>query len=451
MSPTFQALRNRNYRYYLAGAVVSNIGTWMQRIAQDWLVLQLSHGSGTALGITTALQFLPALLFGPWGGLLADRYPKRRLLLIAQAGMGLLALALGLLDLFDVVTLGWVYALAFGLGVFAAVDSPTRQAFVVDMVGTEDLPNAVGLNSTAFHGARIVGPAVAGVMITAFGTAPVFLINAASFLAVIAGLLAMDPARLRRSPRAPRAKGQIREGLAYLRTRRDLMLVMVVVGVVATLGLNFSITMALMATQVFDKDAQGFGLLATMLGIGSVAGALVAARRQHPTLSLVAWATVAFGLLETVAALMPTYLSFAIALVPAGFAVLTVMTASNATIQLGVAPEFRGRVMSIYLTVFLGGTPLGAPVIGWMSEAFGPRSGLVLGGIGSLAVGVAALGLLRRVAREHAAADVRPPAGQPAAEPTDLEPDGVDLDVLAESGARSAAPLLRGAVRRITG
>jgi MFS family permease len=255
----------------------------------------------------------------------------------------------------------------------------------------------------------------------------------------------MDPARLRRAPRAPRAKGQIREGLAYLRTRRDNMLIMAIVCVVATLGLNFSITMALMATQVFGKGAQGYGLLATMLGIGSVAGALVAARRQRPTLALVAWATVAFGSLETTAALMPTYVSFAIALVPAGFAVLTVMTASNATIQLGVAQEFRGRVMSIYLTVFLGGTPIGAPVIGWMSEALGPRSGLILGGVSSFAVGVAALVLLRRVARVRAeaaeaaaaveavaAAGVDSGSAGPEAvvgEPTDLEPEGVDLDV----------------------
>ena len=375
----------------------------MQRVAQDWLVLELSGGSGTALGITTALQFLPALLFGPWGGLLADRYPKRRLLLVSQAGMGLLALVLGLLVAFDSVTLGWVYALAFGLGLLAAVDAPTRQAFVVDMVGKEDLPNAVGLNSTAFHGARIVGPAIAGLLITEFGTAPVFLLNAVSFLAVIAGLLAIDPRLLRPSPKAPRAKGQIRDGVRYLRTRRDLMLVMLVVGVVATLGLNFSVTMALMATQVFGKGAQGYGLLATALGIGSVAGALGAARRQRPTLGLVAWSAVAFGVLEAVAALMPTYLTFALALVPAGFAVLTVMTASNATIQLGVAPEYRGRVMAIYLTIFLGGTPIGAPLIGWMSEVYGPRSALVLGGLSSLAVGVVALLLLRRVARQRSA------------------------------------------------
>ena len=263
------------------------------------------EAAASRLGITTALQFLPALLFGPWGGLLADRYPKRMLLLISQAGMALLALILGLLDVFDVVTLGWVYALAFGLGLLAAVDSPTRQSFVVDMVGREDLPNAVGLNSTAFHGARIVGPAIAGLMITAFGTGPVFLINALSFLAVIAGLLAMDPTKLRTSPRAPRAKGQIRDGVRYLRTRRDLMLVMFVVGVVATLGLNFSVTMALMATQVFGKGAQGYGLLATMLGVGSVAGALLAARRQRPTLALVAWSAVAFGALETFAARCP--------------------------------------------------------------------------------------------------------------------------------------------------
>ena len=193
MSPTFQALRNRNYRIFLAGALVSNVGTWMQRIAQDWLVLELSGGSGVALGITTALQFLPLLLFGPWGGVLADRYPNRRVLVVAQACLALLALTLGVLDGLDVITLGAVYVLAFLLGVVTAVDGPTRQSFLIEMVGREDLPNAVGLNSTAFHGARIIGPAIAGVLITAFGTAPVFLINAATFLAVIGSLFAMDP------------------------------------------------------------------------------------------------------------------------------------------------------------------------------------------------------------------------------------------------------------------
>ena len=396
MSPTFQALRNRNYRFFLAGALVSNVGTWMQRIAQDWLVLELSGGSGVALGITTALQFLPLLLFGPWGGVLADRYPSRRVLVIAQAGLALLALTLGVLDGLDVITLGAVYVLAFLLGVVTAVDGPTRQSFLIEMVGREDLPNAVGLNSTAFHGARIIGPAIAGLLITAFGTAPVFLINAATFLAVIGSLIAMDPRLLHPEPRVPAGRGQIRAGLTYLGTRRDLVLILVIVGVVATFGLNFSITMALMATQVFDRGAQGFGLLATMLGVGSLLGALVATRRRNPRLRLVAWAAVAFGALEVVAAAMPTYTTFAIALVPCGLAALTVMTAANATVQLGVAPEFRGRVMAIYLTVFLGGTPIGAPIIGWLAEAYGPRTGLVLGGVTSMAVGLFALAVLAR-------------------------------------------------------
>ncbi len=396
MSPTFQALRNRNYRFFLAGALVSNVGTWMQRIAQDWLVLELSGGSGVALGVTTALQFLPLLLFGPWGGVLADRYPNRRVLVLAQVSFGLLALTLGVLDALDVITLGGVYVLAFLLGVVTAVDGPTRQAFLIEMVGREDLPNAVGLNSTAFHGARIIGPAIAGLLIAAYGTAPVFLINAATFLAVIGSLFAMDPRLLNPAPRVPAGRGQIRAGLSYLRTRRDLVLILVIVGVVATFGLNFSITMALMATQVFERGAQGFALLATMLGVGSLLGALVATRRRDPRVSLVAGSAVAFGFLELVAAAMPTYALFAVALVPCGFAALTVMTAANATVQLGVAPEFRGRVMAIYLTVFLGGTPIGAPIIGWLAESYGPRAGLVLGGATSLAVGVFALIVLAR-------------------------------------------------------
>ncbi len=403
MSPTFQALRNRNYRLFLAGAFVSNIGTWMQRIAQDWLVLQLSDGSGRALGIVTALQFLPLLLLGPFGGVLADRYPKRRVLILAQATLGLLALALGLLDAFDVITLGGVYVLALLLGVVTAVDGPTRQSFVIEMVGRDDLPNAVGLNSTAFHGARIIGPAIAGVLIAGVGTASVFLINSLTFLAVIGGLLAMDPRLLRPTPRAPRGPGQIRAGVKYLRTRRDLVLVMAIVGVVATFGLNFSITIALMATQVFGKDAQGFGLLATMLGIGSLFGALVATRRRNPRVRLVAGSALVFGLVELAAAAMPTYTTFAIALVPCGLAALTVMTAANATVQLGVDPEFRGRVMAIYLTVFLGGTPVGAPIIGWLAQAFGPRTSLALGGVLSAAVGAFALALIGWAARQGSA------------------------------------------------
>ncbi len=400
MSPTFQALRNRNYRLYLSGAFVSNIGTWMQRIAQDWLVLQLSGGSGTALGIVTALQFLPLLVLGPWGGVLADRFAKRRVLVLAQAALGVLALTLGVLDALDVITLGGVYLLALLLGVVTAVDGPTRQAFLVEMVGRDDLPNAVGLNSTAFHGARIIGPAIAGLLIASVGTASVFFINAFTFLAVIGSLFAMDPRLLEPTPRTPRGPGQIRAGVAYLATRRDLVLVLVIVSVVATFGLNFSITIALMATQVFDRGAQGFGLLATLLGTGSLLGALVATRRRHPRVRLVAAAAVGFGLLEVVAALMPTYTTFAIALVPCGFAALTVMTAANATVQLGVAPEFRGRVMAIYLTVFLGGTPLGAPIIGWLGETVGPRSGLLIGGVASAGVGVLALALVGRHASQ---------------------------------------------------
>ncbi len=398
MSPTFQALRNRNYRFYLAGSFVSNVGTWMQRIAQDWLVLELSGGSGKALGVVTALQFLPLLLLGPWGGLLADRFPKRRLLVLAQAGLGALALSLAVLDALDLITLFGVYVLALLLGVVTAVDGPTRQSFVPEMVGREDLPNAVGLNSTAFHGARIVGPAIAGIMIAAVGTAPVFFLNSLTFLAVIASLFAMDPRLLHTTPRTKRGHGQIRAGVAYLRGRRDLVLVLVVVGVVAMFGLNFSITLALVATEVFDRGPQGFGLLATMFGLGSLLGALVATRRRHPTLRLVAWAAVAFGLLELLTGLMPTYATFALALVPTGVAALTVMTAANATVQLGVDPAYRGRVMAIYLTVFLGGTPLGAPLVGWIAESFGARYGLVVGGVASALVGVVALFVLARPA-----------------------------------------------------
>jgi MFS family permease len=393
VSPTFTALRNRNYRLYIVGALISNTGTWMQRVAQDWLVLQLTHGSGTALGITTGLQFLPMLLVTPIAGVVVDRVSKRRLLLATQGFLGLTALALGILDVTGVVTVGAVYVIALLLGLGAAVDTPTRQAFVVEMVGRGDLANAVGLNSAAFNAARIVGPAVAGLLIEWVGTGPVFIINAASFLAVIAAQLLMDTRLLHPSTPSGRGPGQLREGLAYIRSRRDLKLILVVVGVVGTFGFNFQLTTALMAVHVFHKGAGEYGLLGSIMAVGSLSGALIAARRQHPTLRLVAGAAVAFGVLTVACGLMPTYLTFAVTLVPVGLTALTVMTAANASMQMSVAPEFRGRVMAWYMAVFMGGTPLGAPLIGWIGSAYGARWTLVVGGAVSAVAGVVVLAL----------------------------------------------------------
>ena len=396
MSPTFRSLRIRNYRIYYAGGVVSNIGTWMQRIAQDWLVLRLSDNDGVALGITTGLQFLPMLLVGPWGGMLADRYSKRKLLIVTQAFMGLVALALAGLDLSGVVAVWHVYVLALLLGLGTAVDNPTRQSFVIEMVGAEDLPNAVGLNSASFNLGRVVGPALAGLLIEVFGTGPVFLLNGLSFLAVILALTRLRVSELQPSPRAGRGSGQVLEGIRYVRSRPDLLTVMVLVFFVGTFGLNFQLTMALMATQEFDKGAGEFGLLGSIMAVGSLSGALLAARRGRPRLRLVLGAALAFGAVEVASGLMPTYLLFAAILVPVGLTALTFITAANSTMQLGVDPVMRGRVMALYMAVFFGGTPLGAPLVGAVAEAFGARWSLILGGLVSgLAAVVAAFVLAR--------------------------------------------------------
>ncbi|WP_395110133.1 MFS transporter [Actinomadura sp. SCN-SB] len=401
----FRSLRVRNYRLYASGQVVSNTGTWMQRVAQDWLVLDLTHGSGTALGITTGLQFLPMLLFGLWGGVVADRYPKRRVLMITQASMGLLALILGVLAVTGTARVWHVYLLAFGLGLATVIDNPSRQSFVVEMVGPRDLPNAIALNSATFNGARLVGPAVAGVLIAMLGTGPVFLLNAASFGAVLFGLYAMRTSELNPSEPVKRAKGQLVEGLRYVRGRRDLLLVLVLVGMVATFGMNFQITTALVARQVFHSGASSFGLASSMLALGALSGALLAARRaSRPRLRLLVGAAALFGALEMITGVMPFYWSFLVLLVPTGIVLMTFTTSANATMQLSVAPEMRGRVMALYMFVFLGTNPLGAPMIGWLSEAFGPRMTIVLGGLvamlAALAVGALAAprGSLRRLA-----------------------------------------------------
>lgn len=382
LSSTFRSLRVRNYRLFATGQVVSLSGTWAQRIAQDWLVLQIAPNPGLALGITTGLQFLPMLLFGLYGGVLADRYDKRKLLVGAQAAMGVLALVLGVLDLSGAVQLWHVYVLAFLLGLASVVDTPVRQAFVSEIVGPAEMPNAVSLNSATFNLSRIVGPAIAGIAINSVGTGWVFLGNAVSYVAVLAGLLAMRPRELQRTGRVVRGKGQLREGLAYVRCRPELLVPIVLVFMVGTFGLNFQITLALVAKQVYDRGAGSFGLLTSMLALGSLLGALQSARRTGPPRTRVLLGSaLAFGLLEVVAGLAPSYAVLAVLLVPTGAAVLTFTTTANSLVQLGSSPEVRGRVMALYVLVFLGGTPIGAPVIGAVAQAAGPRSSLLVGGL----------------------------------------------------------------------
>ena len=402
MSPsitaTFRSLKVRNYRLFATGQVVSLSGTWAQRVAQDWLVLELSHNSGVALGVTTALQFLPMLLFGLYGGVLADRYDKRTLLIAAQVAMGLLALALGVLDVAGVVQLWHVYALAFLLGLASVIDTPVRQAFVVEMVGPDDLPNAVSLNSATFNTSRILGPAVAGFAINHVGTGPVFLGNAASYVAVILGLLAIRSGELFDSSRVARAKGQMRDGVSYVRETPQLWIPILLVGIVGTFGLNFQITLALIAKETFHTGAGSYGALSAMLATGSLLGALATARRSAiPSSRVLYGSAVAFGVLEVLTGLSPSYVVMAVLLVPTGAAVLTFTTSVNATLQLTAAPHMRGRVMAIYVLVFMGGTPFGAPVIGAVAEVLGPRSSLLGGGVLSAAAAAVAGTYLSRV------------------------------------------------------
>ena len=365
----------------------------MQRVAQDWLVLDLTHGSGTALGIAIGLQFLPQLLFSLWGGVIADRYRKRNILLLTQATMGMLALVLGVLALTGVVTVWQVYLLAFALGLVAVVDNPARQTFVAEMVGRDGLANAVALNSATFNLARITGPAVAGLVIGAVGVPAAFLINAASYAAVLVGLKLMRVSELRPVTPVPRARGQLREALGYVRARPELWLTLALVFFVATFGMNFQVTTALMSRGVFHTGAAEFGLASAMYAFGALGGALVSARRAQPSMRLLLTAAFTFGVLEAASGLMPVFWSFLVLLVPTGLAVMLFTTTANSATQLGTTATVRGRVMGLYMLVFLGGAPLGSPMVGWVAEQFGARMSLIAGGLISAvaAVGVALL------------------------------------------------------------
>jgi len=391
MRSTFASLRFFNYRLWFAGALVANVGTWMQRVAQDWLVLtELSDNSGVAVGIVTGLQFLPMLLLSPFGGLLADRLPRRKLLIATQTALGVLAAGLGALVLSGHAQLWHVYVFALALGVVTALDNPVRQTFVAEMVPPASLPNAVGLNSASFNAARLIGPGVSGLLIAVVGPGWVFIVNALSFAATILSLTLMRKDELHELPHTSRGKGQIRDGFAYVRGRSDIMTIMVVVGVVGALGLNFQLTSALMATEVFDKGAGQYGVLGSIMAVGSLSGALLAARRKRPRVRLVLGAAFAFGLTSGLMALMPTYELFALMTIPVGLTSLTMMTAANATVQMSTDPQFRGRVMSLYMMVFLGTTPIGAPLIGWVGETLGARWSIGVGAIASMVVALAA-------------------------------------------------------------
>jgi MFS family permease len=407
LSPTFRALHNPNYRRYALGSLVSNTGTWMQRVAQDWLVLRLTDGSGTALGITTGLQFLPVLLLSPYAGVVADRFSKRRLLQLTQLTMALASLLLGVLAVAGVATVWEVYAIAFLFGIGSAFDAPARQSFVSEMVGPDDLTNAVGLNSATFNAARIIGPALAGLMIGALGsgawaTGWVILVNALSYGAVIWQLQHMDTTLLRSPKPVARTPGMLVEGVRYVRSQPKMMAILVMVFFAGTFGMNFQITSALMATHVFGKGAGEYGVLGSAMAVGSLVGALLAARRVRIRLRLVAGAGLGFGAAEIGAGLMPTYVAFALICPVIGVFTLTMLNSANATMQLESLPALRGRVMALYMTIVMGGTPVGSPFIGWVGEQFGARWTLLGGGMLTILGVVLAVAVFVRPSRQAA-------------------------------------------------
>ena len=371
-------------------------GTWVQRVAQDWLVLDLTNGSGVALGVVSAIQYTPMLLLSAWGGLLADRYSKRMVLTVTQSVLAAAAAALGLLAVTGHLALAHVYVLAGIMGIATAVDNPTRQSFLIELVGRERLPAAVGLNSATFNVSRMVGPAVGGVLIVLVGAGPAFLVNAASFLAVIASIAFMRKDALFAEAPTPRARGQIRAGWAYILRDRRVGATIALVFVTSTFAMNWPVLLALSARSRYDTGAQGYGVLLTSLAAGSLAGALVSAWRRRPGFAYLLAATAVFGATEVAAALMPSYAWFVSTLVPLGFLALSVNTTANSLIQVATPYELRGRVMSAFVMATAGGTPLGGPILGWVSERFGPAAAMVVGGCASLAVACAVALAVRR-------------------------------------------------------
>jgi len=393
---TFASLRVRNFRLFIGGQMLSGIGTWMQWVAAPWLVLQLTN-SGVALGIDTALGALPTLLFGAWGGVVADRFDNRKVLLGTQVAFAVLAFTLFALDATDVVQVWQVYLLSFLGGLVNAIDFPARQSFYLDMVGSEDLTNAMSLNTATFTGSRIVGPMLAGAMIATVGTALVFLVNGISYLAVVAALLAMRTAELHPRERVERAKGQVREGIRYVWRTTGLRLPMLLMAVVFLFSFNFAVLMPLLAVRGFDGDAGTFGGMLALMGVGSLTGALVMAGRSSRAnvRALTVWAMVLGGL-SVLVALMPVLPLAWLVLPFLGAAGIVFAITGNATLQLTSAPELRGRVMALYTVVFIGSTPIGGPIAGVVGEHLGPRVGLVAGGVVAIAAGLVVAGALIR-------------------------------------------------------
>lgn len=408
LNRTFASLSVPNYRRYFVGQVVSISGNWMQIVAEMWLVVQLT-GSGTAVGLTAGLQFLPVLLFAAWGGVLADRFDKRTLLTITQLCMALPALALWGLTAGGQIEIWMVYALVLARGTVTAIDNPARQSFVSEMVGGERVVNAVALNSVIVHSARIVGPAAAAALIALLGVAACFAVNAATFLVMVTALRLMDAALLERPERVPRARGQLRQALAYVRRTPELRIPLVMMVVAGTVSFNFQVLLPLLAAQTWHGTASTYAALTAAMGVGSVIGALAAGARGRVGPQTLVAAAALFGVAELLVALAPTLELQALALVPMGAASVTFAAGVNSSLQLTAAPALRGRVMALYSTVFLGSTPIGAPLVGWLAEVAGPRSGLYAGAAAAIAAAVYAR---RAFARADAEAALPPPCGQ---------------------------------------
>jgi MFS family permease len=398
MAGTFRSLRSFNFRLWTVGGLVSNVGTWMQRVAQDWLVLtQLTHHDASALGIVMGLQFAPQLLLLPWTGLAADRLNQRKLLMLTQATMGVLALVLGVLTIAGVVSLWHVYVFAFLSGSAAALDAPVRQTFVAEMVGDADLSNAVALNSTSFNAAQMIGPAVAGLLIATVGIGWAFLLNGLSFAAVLVSMSFFRLSELRTSARAHRTTSGFLEGLRYVWRKPDLRAILIMLFLIGTFGLNFPIFISTMAVNVFHSDARGFGLLSSIMAVGTLSGALFAAGRQRPSLASLLMGAGVFGLGCTLAALAPGYWWFGAALMIIGAAGVIFTNGTNSIMQLSTDPAMRGRVMALRVGIALGGTPIGAPIVGWVANRFGPRWALCVGAAAAFTAAlVAAYALSRR-------------------------------------------------------
>ena len=416
------SLRQRNYRLFFFGQLVSVIGTWMQTVAQSFLVLDLTH-SGTQLGLTTAARFLPMFLFGPIGGVFADRLDKQRVLYVTQTASGLLAGAFSVLIATGSMKLWIVYLLALALGFVNVFDNPARQSFIPEMVSAKDLPNAVTLNSVAMNMARVFGAALGGALAAAIGLALCFACNAASFAAVLISLALMRRSELFPAKRLARRKHQVRQGLSYVRRTPDLLIPLIMIAVVGTLAWEFQVTLPLMASKVFNGGAAAYGVMASVMGAGAVVGGLISAARARPRARALCLAAIGWGIAILAAAAAPNLALELVAMVFVGYGSITFNSLAKTTLQLAAKPEMRGRVMALWALAWLGSTPIGGPIVGWVGQEFGARWPLVIGGLATLICGILTLPALMRIDRRAAARQAS--EQQPADRATEPSPPGL--------------------------